>query len=106
MLAFGLLALVAELAGRSLTHRLDVGRHVAEPSYVNAEYYPALLAAVKVGIALLLARLLWRVVRACAIERDGRRLLVAAGARLERGARASASRCRRASGCSRSPSPP
>jgi hypothetical protein len=30
-LAFGLLALVAELVGRSLTHRLDVGRHVAAP---------------------------------------------------------------------------
>ena len=28
-LAFGLLGLVAELVGRSLTHRLDVGRHVA-----------------------------------------------------------------------------
>ena len=28
LLALGLLALIAELAGRSLTHRLDVGRHV------------------------------------------------------------------------------
>ena len=32
-LAFGLLALVAELVGRSLTHRVDLGRHVATPSY-------------------------------------------------------------------------
>ena len=56
-LAFGLLALVAELLGRSLTHRLDFGRHVAPPSYAHADYYPILLAVVKVGIALLLVRL-------------------------------------------------
>src|ERR671936_520042 len=53
--AFGLLALIAELAGRSLTHRLDVGRHVAAPSYAGADYYPFLLAGVKVGVALMLA---------------------------------------------------
>jgi hypothetical protein len=63
-LAFGLLALVAELVGRSLTYRLDVGRHVSSPGYASASYYPFLLAAVKVGIALLLARLAWRFVRA------------------------------------------
>jgi hypothetical protein len=72
--AFGLLALVAELAGRSLTHRLDVGRHVESPSYSGAEYYPILLAFVKVGIALLLARLAWRFVRARAAVRAARRL--------------------------------
>jgi hypothetical protein len=74
-LAFGLLALVAELAGRSLTHRVDVGRHVASPSYAHTEYYPALLAVVKVGIALLLARLLWRVMRARSLEAAGLTLL-------------------------------
>jgi hypothetical protein len=63
-LALGLLALVAELAGRSLTHRLDFGRHVAAPSYSGAEYYPILLAVVKVGVALMLARLAWRFVKA------------------------------------------
>src|SRR5689334_14858649 len=46
--AFGLLALVAELLGRSLTHRLDLGRHVESPSYSGADYYPLLLACVKV----------------------------------------------------------
>ena len=51
--AFGLLALVAELAGRSLTHRINVGRHVESPSYSGADYYPLLMAFVKVGIALL-----------------------------------------------------
>jgi hypothetical protein len=80
-LAFGLLALVAELAGRSLTHRLDVGRHVEAPGYAHADYYPFLLAGVKIGIALLLARLAWRFARAHAAARAARRLLVAVGSR-------------------------
>jgi hypothetical protein len=83
-LAFALLALVAELAGRSLTHRLDFGRHVQTPAYATADYYPFLLAAVKIGIALLLARLAWRFARAHAAARAGRRLLAAAGAAPER----------------------
>jgi hypothetical protein len=74
-LAFGLLALVAELLGRSLTHRLDFGRHVATPSYAHADYYPILLGVVKGGIALLLVRLLWRVARAHSAERAARRLV-------------------------------
>ena len=74
-LAFGLLALVAELVGRSLTHRVDLGRHVATPSYAQTDYYPILLVVVKVGIALLLARLLWRVVRARSLEAAGLRLV-------------------------------
>ncbi len=79
--AFGLLALVAELVGRSLTHRLDIGRHVASPGNTHSEYYPVLLAAVKVGIALLLARLAWRLVRARAASRAAGRLAAALGAR-------------------------
>jgi hypothetical protein len=63
-LALLLLALIAELVGRSLTHRLDFGRHVASPSYSGADYYPVLLAVVKVAIALMLARLAWRFVKA------------------------------------------
>jgi hypothetical protein len=73
--AFGLLALVAELAGRSLTHRINVGRHVESPSYSGADYYPLLLACVKVGIALLLARLAWRFVRARATARAAERVV-------------------------------
>jgi len=73
--AFGLLALVAELAGRSLTHRMDVGRHVAAPSYARADYYPFLIAFVKIGIALLLAGLAWRFVRARATARAAQRVL-------------------------------
>jgi hypothetical protein len=80
-LAFGLLALVAELAGRSLTYRIDVGSHVAPPGYAGADYYPFLLAGVKIGIALLLARLAWRFARAHLAARAARRLLAAVGSR-------------------------
>ena len=73
-LAFGILALAAELLGASLTNRFDLGRHVRSPSYSHAAYYPAVLAAVKVGIALLLTSLLWRMLRAHAIERAARRV--------------------------------
>jgi hypothetical protein len=81
LLAFGVLSLSAEVLGRSLTHRIDVGRHVATPSYAGAAYYPFLLAAVKVGVALLLARVCWRVVRARAAERAAERLLGRLGKR-------------------------
>jgi hypothetical protein len=74
-LALLLLALIAELLGRSLTHRLDLGRHVASPSYSGADYYPILLAVVKVSVALMLARLAWRFVKARAVARAGHRLL-------------------------------
>src|ERR671935_2171169 len=66
-LALVLLALVAELVGRSLAHRIDVGRHVASPSYSGADYYPILLAVVKISVALMLARLAWRFVRAARV---------------------------------------
>jgi hypothetical protein len=80
-LSLGLLALIAELAGRSLTHRLDVGRHVGAPSYSSADYYPILLIVVKAGVALMLARLLWRFAKARSSALAGRRLLAAHGRR-------------------------
>jgi hypothetical protein len=57
-LALGLLVLIAELIGRSLTYRIKIGP--GRVSYVDASYYPFVVAAVKVGIALMLARLAWR----------------------------------------------
>ena len=77
--ALGLLALVAELGGRSLTYRIDIGRHVAPPSYSGADYYPILLIVVKVAVALMLARLVWRFAKARATARAARRLLRARG---------------------------
>jgi hypothetical protein len=79
-LALVLLALVTELIGRSLATRLDLGRHVGAPSYAGADYYPILLGVVKVGVALMLARLAWRFVKARAVARAARRLLAAQGA--------------------------
>jgi hypothetical protein len=78
-LALGLLALVAELAGRSLTHRIDVGRHVAAPSYDHADYYPILMIVVKVGVSLMLARVTWRFVKARSVAAAARKLLAARG---------------------------
>jgi hypothetical protein len=77
-LALLLLALIAELSGRSLAQRLDFGRHVETP-YSAAQYYPILLAVVKVGVALMLARVAWRFVKARAVARAARRLLDANG---------------------------
>ena len=54
-LAFALLALVAELAGRSVTHRVDRALHVRPPISQHEDYYPFLLGAVKIAVALLLA---------------------------------------------------
>ena len=78
-LALALLVLIAELAGRSLTHRVNIGRHVDAPSYSAAEYYPFLLAAVKIGLALMLARLAWRFAKARSVAAGARRLLDAEG---------------------------
>jgi len=78
-LAFGILAVVTELVGASLTHRIDLGRHVRSPSYSHAAYYPAVLAVVKVGIALLAASLVWRMLRAHAIARAARKVAGAVG---------------------------
>ena len=63
-IALAFLALVAELAGRSLAHRLDFGRQVGPVSYSRTDYYPVLVAVVKGGVALMLARLAWRFARA------------------------------------------
>ena len=82
-LALLLLALVAELTGRSLAHRLDFGHHVDTP-YSGAEYYPILLVVVKVAVALMLARVAWRFVKARTVARAARRLLAAHGSTVAR----------------------
>jgi len=76
-LVFGLLAFVAELVGRSLTHRIDVGRHVGTSRYATADYYPVLLIVVKVACSLAVAAVGWRLARA---------LLAARAVRLRLGA--------------------
>jgi hypothetical protein len=83
-LALGVLTLVAELVGRSLTHRIDIGRHVGRVAYAHADYYPVLLAGVKIGVALMLARLSWRFAKARAAARAARRVAAAFGVHHER----------------------
>src|SRR3954465_7494686 len=81
--SFALLALAAELAGRSLTVRLDLGRHVPTPSYSGARHYPFLLAGGKVALALMLAAWAWRFFKARAAARAARRLPARVGAPVE-----------------------
>ena len=52
--------------------------------YAGAEYYPELVAVVKVAVALMLARLAWRFAKARAVARGARRLLIAQGSPVAR----------------------
>jgi len=69
LLAFAFLAVLAEVVGRSLTHRIDSALRVSNPIPPDETYGPFLLAGVKVGLALLLATIAWRIVRAHATLR-------------------------------------
>ena len=72
---FFFLLLVAEIAGRSLTARVDRALHVAPLARTDTSYYPFLLLGVKIAGALLLAGLAARAVRAWAAASAGERLL-------------------------------
>jgi hypothetical protein len=76
---FGVLVVVAEVAGRSLTGRVDRALHVVPLARTDTSYYPFLLAGVKIAGALTVAALLARGLRAWAAADAGRRLLRAAG---------------------------
>ena len=70
--AFALLALVAELVGRSVTLRVDRALSVVEPlATPTTRYYPFLLAGVKMACALAAAALVWRLLRAHAMAVSG-----------------------------------
>ena len=72
---FGFLLLAAEIAGRSVTARIDRALHVQPLAPAGASYYPFLLIGVKVVGALVLAGLAARAVRAWAAASTGERLL-------------------------------
>ncbi|HZO34544.1 MAG TPA: hypothetical protein VFB17_05650 [Gaiellaceae bacterium] len=78
---FVLLVLVAEVLGRSATTRVDRALHVRPLAPTGADYYPFLLVGLKVVVALTLAALLARLVRAHAAAEAGERLLDAIGHR-------------------------
>lgn len=79
VVTFGVFVAVAEVAGRSLTARIDRAFNLAPLARPDTAYYPFLLAGVKVAGALTLAALLARTLRAWAAADAGRRLLAAAG---------------------------
>jgi hypothetical protein len=79
--AFALLALIAELTGRSIIARLDRAFHVVPLAQPTTPYYPFLLAGVRAVAALVLAAVAWRLVRAHATAAAGERLLSAFGQR-------------------------
>jgi hypothetical protein len=78
---FGLLVVVTEVTGRSITARIDRALHVAPLANSDAAYYPFLLVAVKVVTAFALAALLARAIRARETADAGGRLLQAVGHR-------------------------
>jgi hypothetical protein len=79
LVTFGVLVVVAEVAGRSLTGRVDRALHVVPLARTDTSYYPFLLAGVKIAGALTVAALLARGLRAWAAADAGRRLLDATG---------------------------
>ncbi len=84
IVTFGFLVVAAEIAGRSVTVRVDRALHVAPLAPSGADYYPFLLLGVKIGGALLLAGLAARATRAWAAAEAGERLLAAIGHSHER----------------------
>jgi hypothetical protein len=81
---FALLVLAAEVAGRSLTARVDRLLHVAPLANSGADYYPAALVCIKIAAAVGLAALLARLVRARGAAEAGERLLTTLGHRHHR----------------------
>jgi len=79
--AFALLALVAELVGRSATLRIDRALSVKPLATTTTRYYPFLLIGVKVVAAFAAAALAWRLLRAHAMAAAANRLLATIGHR-------------------------
>ncbi|HEY5296277.1 MAG TPA: hypothetical protein VIJ70_12445 [Gaiellaceae bacterium] len=76
---FALLVVVAEIAGRSFTTRIDRLLHVEPFANSGTNYYPFMLVGVKVIGAFALALLLGRIARVRAGAETGERLLAALG---------------------------
>lgn len=75
----GVLTLLAELTGRSITGRLDHAFHVMPLATPDAAGYPFALAAIRVLAAFALAGLLWRLLRAHLTAAAGEHLVSALG---------------------------
>ncbi len=81
---FALLALLAELVGRSATARLDRALSVQPLATPTTSYYPFLLAGVKLAATVAAAGLAWRLVRAHTTAAAADRLLATIGHRRPR----------------------
>lgn len=79
--AFVVLVLAGEVVGRWAVAHLPLAAHVPERRHGGADAWPAVLIVAKVGMALLLARLAWRVSRAHRVALGAERVLGAIGRR-------------------------
>ena len=84
LVTFGVLVVIAEVVGRSLTGHVDRLFHVEPLTRPDANYYPFLLVGVKTVGAIVFAGLLARGTRAWARVDAGNRLLAAVGQKHER----------------------
>ena len=67
--------LAGEVAGRWLIAHLPLVGHVPERGHGGMDVWPAVVVAAKIGVALLLARLAWRLARAWRMAAAGERVL-------------------------------
>ena len=79
--AFALLALLAEVVGRSATRRVDAALSVHPLASPATAYYPFLLAGVKLVATVAAATLAWRLVRAHSTATTADRLVATFGHR-------------------------
>ena len=84
LLAFCGLVLAGEVVGRWAAERLPLVGHVPKRPHDGLDAWPAIVIAAKVAIALLLARLAWRLVKAHRIASAGEQALRLVGRRPSR----------------------
>lgn len=79
--AFLALVLAGEVVGRWAVVRLPLVGHAPGRHHGGVDVWPVLVILAKVAVALLLARLAWRLSRALRLARPGERVLCALGHR-------------------------
>lgn len=67
--------LAGEVAGRWLVAQIPVAGNVPRRAHGGHDAWPAIVVAAKIGLALVLARLMWRLLRARRVVCTGERLL-------------------------------
>lgn len=77
--AFVALVLAGEVVGRWLVTHLPLVDHAPRRPQGGLDAWPVLVVAAKIAIALLLARMAWRIAKAHRLARAGERILHALG---------------------------